>query len=151
MLFLRNRNPSYPESPRNSGNFHHVVGELPSTAAEDVVDIITSFHHNYLARPYYKLKTTFLERATASKRTRIQQLLSAEELGDQRPSQRLRRMTQLLSTSVTTMDTEALHEVFIQPVTAVPGPNGACYTHNHEFDITGCASRSSFGDGKVFA
>lgn len=94
--------------------FHHVVGALPSTAAEEVVDIITSFRNNPPARPYDQLKAALLERTAASERTRIQQLLSAEELGDRRPSQLLRRMTQLLGTSATTMDTAVLRELFLQ-------------------------------------
>ncbi|KAH8025771.1 hypothetical protein HPB51_011449 [Rhipicephalus microplus] len=63
---------------------------LSSTAAEEVVDVITSFRNNLPARQYDQLKAALPERTAASERTKIQQLLSAEKLGDRRPSQLLR-------------------------------------------------------------
>lgn len=94
--------------------FHYVVRALPATAAEEVADILTSFIRNPPATAYDQLKAALLERTTASERTRIQQLLSTEELGDRRPSQLLRRMTQLLGSRAQAMDGALLRELFLQ-------------------------------------
>nr|XP_037270629.1 LOW QUALITY PROTEIN: uncharacterized protein LOC119162275 [Rhipicephalus microplus] len=90
----------------------HVVGALPSTVAETVVDCLVS--QNSPRRQYDQLKAAIPERTAASESTRIQQLLSAEELRDRSPSQFLRRMTHLRGTSATTMDTAVLRELFLQ-------------------------------------
>lgn len=45
---------------------------------------------------YDTLKTTVLDRLEPPEQTRVQQLLCREELGDQRPSQRLQRIQKLL-------------------------------------------------------
>ncbi|XP_077528451.1 uncharacterized protein LOC144140762 [Haemaphysalis longicornis] len=75
---------------------HYVVKALPGAAAEEVADTLASFIRNPPARAYDKLKAALLERTAASERTCIQQLLFTEELGDRRPSQLLRRTTQLI-------------------------------------------------------
>uniref|UniRef100_A0A1X7SZQ1 DUF7041 domain-containing protein n=1 Tax=Amphimedon queenslandica TaxID=400682 RepID=A0A1X7SZQ1_AMPQE len=46
--------------------------------------------------PYDTLCTQLIERTSASKQRHLQQLFSAEELGDRSPSQLLRHMQQLL-------------------------------------------------------
>lgn len=94
--------------------FLHVVGALTPTAVEEISDILASFNHNRPAAPYDQLKAALLERTAASERTRIQQLLSSEELGDRRPSQLLRRMKQLLGTHSHAMDDTLLRELFLQ-------------------------------------
>ncbi|XP_064470208.1 uncharacterized protein LOC135384957 [Ornithodoros turicata] len=76
-----------------STKFCHVISALSSSAAEEVYDIIAS---PPLDIPYDKLKAALLKRTTCSGHARFQQLLSAEELGDRRPTQLLRRMKQLL-------------------------------------------------------
>lgn len=60
-------------------------------------------------RPYSDLKST-----TTSQRARMQQLLSAEDLGDRRPSQLLRRMRQLMSGNTAATDDRLLWELFMQ-------------------------------------
>lgn len=94
--------------------FLHVVGALPPTAAEEISDILTSFNHTRPAAPYDQLKAALLERTAASERTRIQQLLSSEELGGRRPSQLLRHMKHLLGTHSHAMDDTLLRELFLQ-------------------------------------
>ncbi|KAG0436859.1 hypothetical protein HPB47_017724, partial [Ixodes persulcatus] len=63
---------------------------------------------------YDNLKAAILARKTASERSRLQHLLNMEELGDQRPSQLLRRMRQLLGDATSDADTSLLRELFLQ-------------------------------------
>ncbi|XP_070378195.1 uncharacterized protein [Dermacentor albipictus] len=72
--------------------YHLVVSALSPTAAE-VVDLLSGPPP---ATPDSDPKAALLER-TISQRARMQQLLFAEDLGDRRPSQLLRRMRQLMS------------------------------------------------------
>lgn len=90
--------------------FYHVISALSPTAAEEVYDIIATPPSD---TPYDHLKNALLKRTTGSDRSRLRQLLSAEELGDRRPSQLLRRMTQLLGDSATSGD-GFLRELFLQ-------------------------------------
>ncbi|XP_077559151.1 uncharacterized protein LOC144174362 [Haemaphysalis longicornis] len=98
--------------------FHYVVRALPATAAEEVADILASFIRNPPATAYDQLKAALLERTAASERTCLQQLLYTEELGDGRPSQLLRRMTQLLGSRAQAMDGALLRELFLQRLPA---------------------------------
>ena len=59
------------------------------------------------------LKTELTKRTSASEQRRLQELLSAEELGDRMPSQVLRHIQQLLGSMATTMDTTLLRELFL--------------------------------------
>ncbi|KAG0431385.1 hypothetical protein HPB47_021837, partial [Ixodes persulcatus] len=63
---------------------------------------------------YDNLKAAILARKTTSERSRLQHLLNMEELGDQRPSQLLRRMRQLLGDATSDADTSLLRELFLQ-------------------------------------
>ncbi|KAG0430774.1 hypothetical protein HPB47_022389 [Ixodes persulcatus] len=91
--------------------YHHVVSVLSPTAADEVYDVLCN---PSTTNPYDQLKAALLQRTEASERTRWQQLLSAEELGDRRPSQLLRRMTQLLGERASTIDDALLRELFLQ-------------------------------------
>ncbi|CAN7978966.1 unnamed protein product, partial [Ixodes persulcatus] len=91
--------------------YHHVVSALSPTAADEVYDVLSS---PSAMNPYDQLKAALLQRTEASERTRWQQLLSAEELGDRRPTQLLRRMTQLLGERANTIDDVLLRELFLQ-------------------------------------
>ncbi|CAN7943356.1 unnamed protein product [Ixodes hexagonus] len=71
----------------------HVVSALPAEVADELEDILAA---TPTANQYDHLKAAILARKTASERSRLQSLLNMEELGDQRPSQLLRRMRQLL-------------------------------------------------------
>ncbi|XP_065295292.1 uncharacterized protein [Dermacentor albipictus] len=88
-----------------------VVLALSPTAAEEVADLLSG---PASATPYSDLKAVLLERTTTSQRARMQQLLSAEDLGDRRPSQLLRRMRQLMSDNTTVSDDGLLRELFMQ-------------------------------------
>ncbi|KAM7282952.1 uncharacterized protein ISCGN_000149 [Ixodes scapularis] len=67
-------------------------------------------------------KAAILDRKTESERSRLQQLLNTEELGDRRPSQLLHRMRQLLGTQNQDPNNHLLRELFLQrlPSTMVP-------------------------------
>lgn len=91
--------------------YHHVVSALSPAAADEVYDILA---HPSTTAPYDQLKVALLQRTEASDRSRLQQLLSAEELGDRRPSQLLRRMTQLLADRANTIGDALLRELFLQ-------------------------------------
>ncbi|XP_075744116.1 uncharacterized protein LOC142802917 [Rhipicephalus microplus] len=71
----------------------HVVSALPPDIADAVDDVLASTPSE---KPYDELKSTVLKCIQVSEHSRLQQLLSHEELGDQRPSQLLHRMRQLL-------------------------------------------------------
>ncbi|XP_064475821.1 uncharacterized protein LOC135389718 [Ornithodoros turicata] len=73
--------------------FYHVFSVLSPTAADEFYDLITTPPPE---NPYDQLKSALLKRTSSSDRDRLHQLLSAEELGERRPTQLLRRMKQLL-------------------------------------------------------
>ncbi|XP_064462765.1 uncharacterized protein LOC135373598 [Ornithodoros turicata] len=91
--------------------FYHVISALTPSAANEVYDILASPSPS---TPYDQLKKALLQRATLSSRSRLQQLLSTEELGDRRPSQLLRRMRQLLDDQSASVDDALLRELFLQ-------------------------------------
>ncbi|XP_064483070.1 uncharacterized protein LOC135395913 [Ornithodoros turicata] len=95
--------------------FRHVVSVLPQDIAAQVVDILSAPPAN---APFDALKTAILERTTASERKRLQQLLTAEELGDRRPSQLLRDMQNLLADRAATFDPTLLKELFLSRLPA---------------------------------
>lgn len=94
-----------------STKFYYVIAALSPSAAEEVYDIIASPPAD---TPYDKLKSALLKRTTCSDRARLQQLLSAEELGDRRPTQLLRRMKQLLGDGAASTSDGFLRELFLQ-------------------------------------
>ncbi|XP_064469388.1 uncharacterized protein LOC135384072 [Ornithodoros turicata] len=91
--------------------YRHVVAALPPEIAMDVADVITSQPPQ---SPYDHLRAAILKRTMLSERKRIKQLLSAEELGDRRPSQLLRAMQALLADRADSIDEAFLRELFLQ-------------------------------------
>lgn len=91
--------------------FRHVASILPPEVASDVADVLMA---PMGASPYDTLKSALIERTTASERRRYQQLLSAEDLGDRRPSQFLRHMKSLLGDRAPSFDERFLKELFLQ-------------------------------------
>lgn len=89
----------------------HVVSSLPAEVADELEDILAAAP---TSNQYDNLKAAILTRKTASERSRLQHLLNMEELGDQRPSQLLRRMRQLLGDATSDADTSLLRELFLQ-------------------------------------
>ncbi|PIK60124.1 gag-pol polyprotein [Apostichopus japonicus] len=68
--------------------------------------------------PYEVIKRELIRRTSESEQKRLHQLLTAEELGDRKPSQLLRRMRQLLGDR--TLEVSILRQLFLQrlPVNA---------------------------------
>lgn len=90
-----------------STKYSYIVAALSPETATEVRDLIL---HPPETHPFDALKTALIERVSLSKRRKIHQLLHAEELGDRKPSQLLRRLQQLSGDS----DTELLRELFLQ-------------------------------------
>ncbi|KAH7968666.1 hypothetical protein HPB52_010578 [Rhipicephalus sanguineus] len=76
-----------------TSKFHHVVSALPPEIASEIRHLILAPPET---NPYEKLSAELLKRTSSSERQRLQQLISAEELGDRKPSQLLRRLQQVL-------------------------------------------------------
>jgi len=64
--------------------------------------------------PYDILKRQLIQHTATLEQCWFQQLFSAEELGDRKPTQLLRHMQQLLGDKVGAMDNSVLHEIFLQ-------------------------------------
>ncbi|XP_038063154.1 uncharacterized protein LOC119733859 [Patiria miniata] len=89
--------------------FAYVVSSLQPDIAQEVRDLLVSppTHDRYNT-----LKKELIKRTSASEQKRLHQLLIAEELGDRKPSQLLRRMRQLLGEN--TMEDNILKQLFLQ-------------------------------------
>ncbi|KAH8031544.1 hypothetical protein HPB51_019114 [Rhipicephalus microplus] len=90
--------------------YHLVISARSLAAAEEVSDLLSG---PAFTTTYSILKAVLLERTTASQRSRRQQFLSMEELGDRQPSQ-LRDMRQLMSGYTTTTDEKFLRKLFLK-------------------------------------
>lgn len=91
--------------------FDYVVAALSQSTAAVVRDILRSPPEN---QPYETLRMELIRRTTESEPRRLQQLLTAEQLGDRKPTELLRRMEQLLGDKAATMDASILRELFLQ-------------------------------------
>ena len=91
--------------------FDYIVSSLAPEIAIEVRDLILQPPEN---NPYDKLKEQLVKRTAASEQKRLQQLFNAEELGDRKPSQLLRRMQQLLGDKARNTDSAFLRELFLQ-------------------------------------
>ena len=89
--------------------FHYVVGALQPDTVVLVRDLLLN---PPAEEPYTQLKQQLIQRTSTSSQQRIQQLLSAEELGDQKPSHLLRRLQQLAGD--TPVEASFLRELFLQ-------------------------------------
>ncbi|XP_072173186.1 uncharacterized protein [Diadema setosum] len=89
--------------------FAYVISSLQPEIAQEVRDFIIS---PPATDAYDKLKAELIKRTTVSEQRRLHQLLTAEELGDRKPSQLLRRMKQLLADA--TLEDSILKQLFLQ-------------------------------------
>ena len=93
--------------------YEHVVASLLPEFATQVRDLILRIPDT---TPYDTLKRQLITRTALPEQRRLQQLLSlsSTELGDQRPTQLLRRMQQLLGGGAADADAKLLRELFLQ-------------------------------------
>ena len=91
--------------------FDYVIASLSPEVATEIRDLVLKPPE---ATPYKILKEQLIRRTAASEQRRLQQLFNAEELGDRKPTQLLRRMQQLLGERASTTDSTFLRELFLQ-------------------------------------
>ena len=89
--------------------YAHVVGSLQPEIAQEVRDLLIN---PPAENPYTQLKSELVKRTSASEQQRLHQLLNAEQLGDRKPTQLLRRMQQLLGESQ--LESSIMTQLFIQ-------------------------------------
>ena len=89
--------------------YAYVVSSLQPEIALEVRDLLLQSPSEH---PYDKLKEELIKRTSASEQRRLHQLLIAEELGDRKPTQLLRRMRQLLGDH--TLEESILKQLFLQ-------------------------------------
>ncbi|KAH8008638.1 hypothetical protein HPB51_000349 [Rhipicephalus microplus] len=111
--------------------YHLVVSALSPAAGEEISDLLFGPPST---TSYSTLKAAVLERTTASQCSRIEELLSAEELGGRLPSQLHRHMRQLISSYTTTTEENLLRELFLQSLSAVR----CCPSHSLHMGVHLC-------------
>ena len=89
--------------------FAYIIGSLQPEVAQEVRDILISPPSKDC---YTHLKAELIRRTSTSEQKRLHQLIIAEELGDRKPSQLLRRMRQLLGEN--TLEEKILKQLFLQ-------------------------------------
>ncbi|KAH8025158.1 hypothetical protein HPB51_004000 [Rhipicephalus microplus] len=99
--------------------YWHPVSCLAPDVADDLADILASPHPSHL---YNTLKAAIISCKFESEHSRVQQLITATELGDRRPTQLLRRMRQLLGGPSAPQEEKLLCQLFLQrlPQSMVP-------------------------------
>ena len=90
--------------------FEYVVASLSPDITTEIRDLILS---PPAENQYINLKEKLIQRTAASQQQRIQQLLNAEELGDKKPTQFLRRLQQLAGDTVRN-EGVIIRELFLQ-------------------------------------
>ena len=91
--------------------FNYVITSLSPEVATEIQDLVLKPPDT---TPYTVLKEQLIRRTAASEQRRLQQLFNAEELGDRKPTQLLRRMQQLLGDGASVTDSTFLQELFLQ-------------------------------------
>ncbi len=95
--------------------YEEIVCALPTEYATEIQDLLLDPPDD---EPYEKLKHQLIARIADSERQKLRQLLTAEELGDRKPSQLLRKMQLLLGEKAKMIDSSLLRELFLQRLPA---------------------------------
>ena len=90
--------------------YEEIVCTLSTEYATEVQDLLLDLPED---DPYENLKDQLILQIADSERQNIRQLLTAEELGDCKPTQLLRKMRQLLG-GMTPINSSLLRELFLQ-------------------------------------
>lgn len=93
---------------RDQTMFDIVIGNLDGDVLTTISDLVTN---PPATGKYEALKKRLVDRFALSQRQKIRQLLSKMELGDERPSDLLRRMRELAGTSISD---EILRDLFLE-------------------------------------
>ena len=101
--------------PRHNGPKHKIRASLSPEFATQVRDLILRVPDT---TPYDTLKRQLIARTAVPQQRRLQQMFNSTELGDQRPTQLLRRMQQLLCQDAAVADGTLLRELFRQRLPA---------------------------------
>ncbi|XP_076042100.1 uncharacterized protein LOC143025999 [Oratosquilla oratoria] len=96
--------------------FSSACSLLPADVLSRVSDAISTALTS--ANPYEDLKDAILARFQSSVATRLQELLSKEEIGNERPSDLLRRMKNLLAEKYDTFDKALFLQLYYQRLPA---------------------------------
>lgn len=91
--------------------YEYIVASLSPEFATQVRDLILRVP---ATTPYDALKHQLIARTALPEQRRLQRLLDSAELGDQRPTQLLRRMQQLMGVDAAGADGALLWELFLQ-------------------------------------
>ena len=90
--------------------FDYVVASLSQEIATEIRDLVLKPPE---ANPYDVLKEQLIKRTAISEQHRLQQLFQADELGDRKPTQLLRKLQQLIG-DYGGIDAAFLKELFLQ-------------------------------------
>ena len=85
---------------------------LPADVLSQVADVVSAASSS--ATPYEDLKAAVLKRLQSTVSSRLQELLSKEELGGEKPTDLLRRMKKLLGDKYNSFDKELFLQLFYQ-------------------------------------
>ncbi|XP_052747560.1 uncharacterized protein LOC112043696 [Bicyclus anynana] len=88
----------HPQKMSDEAKFQFVISKLGKDVIQQVTDILVKQPEN---GKYDTLKTRLLDIYEESENRKVQKLISEMELGDQKPSQLLRKMQELASGKVT--------------------------------------------------
>ena len=91
---------------------------LSPLSPEFAIEVRDLILHPPTDRPCDTLQEQLIKRTAASEQRKLQQLFNAEELGDRKPTQLLRRMQQLLGDHASTTDSAFLRELFLLVMSA---------------------------------
>ena len=94
--------------------YDYVVASLSPEFATEVRDLILRVPDN----PYDTLKRQLIQRTCLPEQQRLHRLVHSLELGDNKPTQLLQRMRQLLGESSTAAEGPLLRELFLQRLPA---------------------------------
>ena len=87
----------------------------PTEYATEIQDLLLDLPDDELSE---KFKQQLIARIADSERQKLRQLLTAEELGDRKPSQLLQKMQLLLEEKARMIDSSLLRELFLQRLPA---------------------------------
>lgn len=97
---------------KNLTKFNHAVALIPPDSLSLVSDVVSAAINS--ETPYEDLKEATLARLQSSAATRLKELLSKEELGNEKPSELLRRMKKLLGDKYQTFDQDIFKQLYYQ-------------------------------------